>query len=305
MRVGLCLPQLGDGVTIAIVREFARRAEQLGYSSLWVQDHFLWPLEPTRGYAGRAGAPIPPQYQSVLAPLELLAAAATWTDTVTLGTSILVAGNHWPAPLAQRLATIDLLSDGRLVVGLGVGWSAEEHAASGTDITTRGARMDDFVEALLACWGDDPIEHDGPFFTIPPSIMRPKPKQRPRPRLLSGMWSEAGLARTARRFDGWNPAGLSVGNAAETLARLNAERPEGMPELTMHHRAFAQFPFAPTPVGDVVQQLVDEAGDAAAHGFDEFIIEHNFWSGVADPAAWTAVPEMFLPVVEVSRPDER
>ena len=299
--VGLCLPQLGDGITADIAREFCRRAEALGYTSLWVQDHFLWPLEPRRGYAGREGAPIPRQYQSVLAPLELLTAAATWTTAVRLGTSILVAGNHWPAPLAQQLATIDVLSGGRLAAGFGVGWSAEEHDASGTDIRTRGARMDDFVATLVACWGDDPIQHDGPFFTVPPSIMRPKPLQRPHPPLLSGMWSAAGLERTRLQFDGWNPAGMPVAKSKALLDEMNAKRPAGKPPLTMHHRAFAQFPHAPTPEGDVVERLAAEAADAAQHGFDDFILEHNFWSGVADPAAWLDVPERFLPVVEAAR----
>lgn len=301
MRVGLCLPQLGEGLGVDVVRGFATRAETLGYSSLWVQDHFLWPLEPRRGYGGRPGARIPQQYQSVLAPLELLTAAATWTSAPKLGTSILVAGNHWPAPLAQRLSTLDLLSGGRLIVGLGVGWSAEEHTASGTDVTTRGARMDDFVDAMLACWADDPIHHKGPFFTIPPSIMRPKPVQRPRPPIVSGMWSPAGLARTAKHFDGWNPAGLSVAKAKAILDGMNAERPNHLPPLTMHHRAFAQMPFAPTPPGDVVERLVSEAAQAATSGFDEFIMEHNFWSGIADPSAWLDVPDLFLPVLEAGR----
>ena len=75
LGIGLCLPQLGAHVTLDAVRGFAQRAEELGYSSLWVQDHFLWPLKPRRGYAGRTGAPVPPQYQSVLAPTELLASA--------------------------------------------------------------------------------------------------------------------------------------------------------------------------------------------------------------------------------------
>lgn len=299
--VGLCMPQLGDGLDVDILREFCRRAEDLGYTSLWVQDHFLWPLEPRRGYAGRTGAPIPPQYQSVLAPLELLAAVAAWTERVTLGTSILVAGNHWPVPLAQKLATIDVLSGGRLVAGFGVGWSAEEHDAAGSDIATRGARMDDFVATLLACWSDDPIEHDGPFFSVPPSMMRPKPVQRPHPPLVSGMWSARGLERTRLHFDGWNPAGMPVERTKAIVDDLNARRPDGMAPLSVHHRAFAQFPLAPTPAGDVVQRLAGEATEAARHGFADFIIEHNFWSGIDDPEAWLDVPARFLPVVEAAR----
>jgi probable F420-dependent oxidoreductase len=301
MGVGLCLPQLGEHVTTDSLRQFCRRAEELGYGSLWVQDHFMWPLNPTRGYAGRPGAPVPRQYQSVLAPTELLTAAATWTTSVKLGTSILVAGNHWPVPLAQRLATIDVLSGGRLVVGLGVGWNAEEHIASGTDIATRGARMDDFIGALTACWADDPVSYDGPFFTIPPSIIRPKPVQRPRPQLLSGMWSEAGLERTRLHFDAWNPAGMSVSASAAAVAAMNANRPEGMGPLQVYHRSFAQFPHAPTPSGDVVARLADEAQQAADAGFTEFVMEHNFWDGVTSPEDWATLPDAFAAVVEAVR----
>jgi probable F420-dependent oxidoreductase len=295
------MPQLGEGLTLEILRTFATRAEALGYESLWVQDHFLWPLAPTRGYGGRAGAPIPPQYRSVLAPLELLTAVAGWTDRALLGTSVLVAGNHWPARLAQQLATIDLLSGGRLAVGLGAGWSAEEHEASGTDVTTRGARMDDFVDLLVACWGTDPVEHTGPFFSLAPAVVRPKPVQRPRPALLSGLWSPAGIERTVRRFDGWNPAGMPVATSKKILDDMNARRVDGQAPLTMHHRAFAQFPLAPTPAGDVVERLAAEAAEAAAHGYDDFIVEHNFWSGIADPDAWVDVPELFSPVLAAAR----
>ena len=111
------------------------------------------------------------------------------------------------------------------------------------------------------------------------------------------MWSAAGLDRTRSMFDGWNPAGLSVAATKATLDDLNARRPAGMAPLTMHHRAFVQFPHARTPDGDPVARLADEAAEAAAHGFDDFIVEHNFWSGVEDPAAWVDVPERFAPVV--------
>jgi len=295
--VGLCLPQLGEHVAPWAIETFCRRAEDLGYSSLWVQDHFLWPLNPTRGYGGRPGARVPAQYTSVLAPTELLAAAATWTSSVGLGTSILVAGNHWPVSLAQRLATIDVLSGGRLRVGLGVGWNAEEHEASGTDVARRGERMDDFIPALVRCWGEDPVHHEGPFFTIPPAVVRPKPVQRPRPMLLSGMWSKAGLERTRLHFDAWNPAGLSVERVATTVTGLNARRPEGMAPLSVYHRSFAQSPLAPTSDEDVVERLAAEAADAAQAGFAEFIIEHNFWDAINSPEGWAEVPDLFAPVV--------
>jgi probable F420-dependent oxidoreductase len=300
-RIGLSVPQLGPGLDVELLHHFCQQAEELGYGSLWVREHFLWPLAPQRGYNGRPGAAIPPQFQSALAPLELLAAVATWTRTVRVGTSILVAGHHWPAQLAGRLATIDVLSDGRLDVGLGVGWSVEQHDASGTDIATRGRRLDDFVPALLACWGADPVQHDGPFFSIPPSIILPKPKQRPRPPLLSGLWSEAGLERTRTHFDGWIPSGMPVAGSKAMLDDLNARRPIGMAPLTIHHLAFVQHPNARALPGDPVERLAAEAHEAAAHGFDDFIIDPAFWEGVADPAEWLDVPQRFAPVIDAAK----
>ena len=183
--VVLCLPQLGEHVTPDVIVGFCQEAERLGYTSLWVQDHFLWPLRPERGYAGCPGLPVPKQYQTVLAATELLTAAAMVTTTSRLGTSVFVQGNHWPASLAQRLATIDVLSGGRLVVALGQGWNAEEHHASGTSVEDRAARMDEFVSVLRACWGPDPVTFDGRFFSLPPAIQRPKPVQQPHPLLIS------------------------------------------------------------------------------------------------------------------------
>jgi probable F420-dependent oxidoreductase len=299
--VGLCLPQLGEHVTTEALFGFCREAERLGYTSLWVQDHFLWPLDPKRGYAGRPGLPIPEQYKSVMAPTELLAMAATLTTTPTLGTSILVQGNHWPAPLAQRLATIDILSEGRLVVGLGQGWNAEEHEASGTSITDRAARMDEFVGVLRACWGPDPVSFEGKFFSIPPAIQRPKPRQEPHPRLLSGASSGAGLDRTARLFDGWNPAGITVEQAVGLLRDLEILRPPGRPPLEVYLRTFVQFLGPAEPTDRIMERLVTEAHDATRAGFAELVIEHNFWDEIRSPDDWLAVPERFLPVLEAAR----
>jgi probable F420-dependent oxidoreductase len=299
--IGLCVPQLGVQVTPQAVVHFAQRAEALGYTSLWVQDHFQWPLEPRRGYAGRPGLPIPHQYQSVWAPLETLAFLAACTSTVKLGTSVLVAGNHWPVPLAQRTATIDIMSGGRLLLGLGAGWNAEEHDASGTDIATRGARLDEFVPALLACWAEDPVTFDGDWFQIPPSMVAPKPSQRPHPPLLSGMWSPAGFERTVRWFDAWNPAGMPVDAVASTVAEMNARRAAHQVPLEVYHRTFVQRPLMPTPGDDHIDVLVDEVRNARAHGFTEVIVEHNFWDGITSPEAWCDVPDRYVALVEAAR----
>lgn len=299
-RIGLCLPQLGEHVTAEVIVAFCREAERLGYGSLWVQDHFMWPLQPTRGYAGRAGLPIPKQYQSVMAPTELLAAAAVLTTKPILGTSVLVQGNHWPAPMAQRLATIDQLSGGRLLVGLGQGWNAEEHSASGTSVTDRAARMDEFVCALRACWGPDPVTFSGKFFSIAPAIQRPKPVQSPNPPLLSGASSSAGIARTARLFDGWNPAGITVAEAIRIAEQMQRTRTSDQLPLSIHLRTFVQFLGPPDPFDKTLDRLVSEARDATAAGFADLILEHNFWDQITCPEDWLKVPQQFLPVLEAA-----
>ena len=294
--VGLCLPQLGPHVTTEAVRSFCRRAEALGFTSLWVQDHFMYVAQPENPYGNVPGAVPPEEYRSVWQPTELLAAAAAWTSTPLLGTSVLVPGNHWPVQMAARLATIDQLSGGRLLVGLGVGWSKEEHNMSGTDFHVRGRRMEDFMAAMEACWGPDPVRHEGPFFTIPESCVNPKPVERPdgstRPPFLSGLWSKAGAERTVRLFDGWNPAGLPAATVAEIAAGMNGGRAAaGRPPLSIWHRSFISFPARPGRAQPGIEGVRADLAVARDHGFAEVIIECNFWEEMSSPEAWAGVPD--------------
>lgn len=295
--VGLCVPQLGPVVTPGLIRDFAVTAEAMGFGHLWVQDHFLFSLDPAGDYAGSAGRQ-PDVYRSIYGPTEMLAAMAVLTQRVMLGTSVLVGGTHWPAPLAQRLATIDQLSGGRLIAGFGIGWSQEEHRSAGVDPRTRGDRMDDFIPALIACWGDDPVEHHGPFFDIPASVMQPKPVQRPRPRLMSGMWSERGLERTARWFDLWNPASLPIPTVVDMLASLDARRPVGAERVGVYYRAALE-----STAGKAMSlaELADVVTECSEAGFEGVIVETNFCSQVTTTSEWLALLEGLGPVLEAAR----
>ena len=242
MEIGLCLPQLGGHVSRDGLRAFCERAEELGYGGLWVQEHIFYPLNPVSGYSARPGLKVPDAYRSTLGALQTLAAAAAWTSRPVVGTSILVAGLHRPVALAQQLSTIDLLSEGRLVAGFSVGWSDEEHQVMDVDPRTRGARCDELIDALVACWGPDPVQFGGRFFTIPESEIRPKPVQQPRPRLLSGMRSAAGLRRTAEKFDIWNPASGQLEQHLEMFGKLAEMRPAGRKPLELYRRLFTTPP---------------------------------------------------------------
>lgn len=298
MRVGLKMPQLGEHVDRGAVRGFCESADELGFDSLWVQEHLFYPLQPVSGYSGVPGLAVPAPYRRTLSALELLGAAASWTERVRLGHHLLVVGNHHPLVLAQRLATLDVLSAGRVDVGLGVGWSKDEHDLIGTDFATRGRRFDDFIGALLACWGPDPVEYEGPFFSIPTSAVAPKPLQVPRPPLLVGFFSDRGVGRAVSRFDGWLN-GVSVSEGADRLRAMNELRRPDQPPLTIHGCAFPESPLgtdAEAPMG--VPGVVETVLEAKRLGFDEMIIDCNFWSEVRSPAHWAEVPMRLRPVLD-------
>jgi probable F420-dependent oxidoreductase len=296
--VGICLPQLGPGITRPILREFCQKSEARGFSSLWVQEHMLVPEKPGSGYGGIPGAPVPKQYRHTLAALEVLSMAAAWTSEPLLGTSVLVGGYHRPVELAQRLATIDVLSAGRLVVGLGIGWSQDEHALSDVSMSGRGRRMEELVAALKACWGPDPVSFGGEFFTIPSSYLNPKPVQVPHPHLIAGAWSDRGLERAARIFDGWNPTTGSPAEVARLVARLNDRRGPGVTPLSVWYRVFLGAPMLGLrdDLGRV-HELIDQARD---HGFDAVIIDTNFSEAVERPHGWLDVIDQLGRVLDAS-----
>jgi probable F420-dependent oxidoreductase len=297
--VGLTLPQLGEHVTRQAVRAFCERAEALGFASLWVQEHLFYALVPSAPYAARPGMPVPDAYKTTWSPLELLTAAAAWTERVRIGTGILVGGYHRPVELAQRLATLDHLSGGRLIVGLSVGWSKDEHDQMDVEFTTRGRRMDELVEALETCWGPDPVRFDGEFFHIPESIVRPKPVQQPRPPLLSGMRSPAGLRRTAAMFDLWNPASGSVEQVMQTAAAIDGMRPVGAAPIQVVQRVFTEPPFVVAGLEPMtVDQIADAVRAARDAGIAHVVVDTVFTSQVKTPDDWATIPDALAPVLE-------
>jgi probable F420-dependent oxidoreductase len=301
-RVGLSLPQLGPHVDARAVRGFAERAEELGFGSLFVQQHLFYPHEVESGYSARPGLAVPEAYRSILQPLELLAAVAAWTSEITIGTSILVAGYHRPVDLAQRITTLDILSGGRTVFGFSVGWSDEEHAQYDVDPRTRGRRVDELIDALKACWGPDPVSFTGEFFTIPASDVRPKPLQRPHPPLMSGMRSEAGLRRTAEKFDVWNPASGTLEQHLGTFARLQDMRPPDLAPLTMCWNLFTHPPVEVANLRPLsVDELCTEVAAAAAAGVAAVSIDANFDPAIGSVDDWLAVPARLAPVLDAAR----
>jgi hypothetical protein len=182
-----------------------------------------------------------------------------------------------------------------------VGWSDEEHEQMGTDSATRGARAEELVEALLACWRPDPVEFHGRFFSIPRSDVNPKPVQVPHPPLLSGMASPAGLRRTVTQYDIWNPGG-DPGQLLSRLARLNARRDPDRQPLEVYARIFPQPPVRQDPTPPLGSTGVLEYVRAACTvGLNGVIIDCNFWREVRSEADWSRIPEVFSEAVSLAQ----
>jgi probable F420-dependent oxidoreductase len=203
MKVGIVLPQTGESATSENVLYIGKEAEKEGLDSAWVFERLLWPLKPQTPYGGVPDAPIPVEYQNVLDPLETLTYLAGNTERISLGTSIIDMLFHNPVVLARRFATLDVLSGGRAIAGLGLGWSKDEYDVSGIPYKHKGARADEFLQVLKRIWTDDVIEFKGQFYNIPASKIGPKPVQKPHPPILLGGYTPKTFPRIVNYADGW------------------------------------------------------------------------------------------------------
>jgi len=170
------------------------------------------------------------------------------------------------------------------------------------DPRTRGARCDELIDALVACWGPDPVSFNGRFFTIPEAEIKPKPVQQPRPRLLSGMRSQAGLRRTAEKFDIWNPASGTLEQHLEMFAQLGEMRPAGLQPLELYRRLFTT---PPVEVANLRTASVDDlcaevARSREAGVVGAIIIDTNFDPSLDSAQRWAEVPKTLAPLLEAA-----
>jgi probable F420-dependent oxidoreductase len=196
VQLGVAVPVSGSWATPANCVEIARRAEELGYASLWTFQRLLSPLD--------GDTPIlEPQYRRVHDPLATLAFLAGHTSRARLGMAVVNLPFYAPIVLAKLLTTIDHVSGGRLDAGLGIGWSPHEFEAVDASPKERGRRAEDFLRCLRAIWTDDVVDYDGEFYRVPRSRVDPKPLQQPHPPVLLGGTAEVALRRAGRLADGW------------------------------------------------------------------------------------------------------
>jgi probable F420-dependent oxidoreductase len=204
LKIGITLPQAGQQATRENVIQIANLAEKEGFDSLWVFERLLWPINPQTPYRGSADGSLPDDMQNVFDPLETLTYVAANTNKIALGTSVIDMLFHNPVVLARRFATLDVLSEGRAICGLGIGWSKDEYQASNIPFEHRGKRANEFVQALKKIWTDDIVEFKGKFYNIPASKIGPKPIQKPHPPIYIGGYNPKTFSRIVKYdANGW------------------------------------------------------------------------------------------------------
>ncbi len=273
MRIGFGLPQFGRAAEGADhTMDFAAAAEERGAASLWAADRLLAAVEPRVGYGGGPGSggrAIPQQMRATHDPLALLTAAAAVTSRVQLGTSTLNAPWYPAALLARHATSVDRISRGRLLLGLGSGWSPEEYDAVGVPMGERGDRLDECLDVFASWWHDDPVQVDGKFATIAPSHVQVKPHGIPI--YLAGFAPRA-QRRIAERADGFLPV-LVPGGDPDKAVTVPWERLRGLAR---------QAGRDPDAIGAVLRvnpragQSVDDVVAALRRVRSETGVEHAF-----------------------------
>jgi len=215
----------------------AQAADEAGYESVWLPEHLVFPVNMNGSpHAGDTHPPIPSNTPAFDALLSLAAIAAT-TKNVRLGTDVYNIGLRHPFVTARAIATLDVLSSGRVEFGIGASWLEEEWDATGLDFATRGRRVDETIEVCQRLWSEDVIEHHGEFFDFDPVMFNPKPVQQPQPRLLVGGDGPAAKRRAALVGDAWLPMNHELDALPAAMAQINEMRAasgrEGTTTLTI------------------------------------------------------------------------
>lgn len=220
MRLGLTVPQFGKWVGRKAMVQFVQRAEELGCDSLWVIERLLYPVEPRAPYPATPDGSLPKVYRSSLDPLTTMSFVAAATSRPRIGSCVLNLPFYNPVLLARHLTAIDVLSEGRLEVGFGVGWSPDEFEAVGVPLAGREKRADEAIRLLKAIWTENPVEFSGRHFRLAASHIDLKPVQKPHPPVYMAAYTPKAMSRVARHADGWLPAGVPIDGMRDMFAAI-------------------------------------------------------------------------------------
>jgi len=223
MKIGINL-QLTDSTPHPA--QLARKCETLGFESMFVNEHVIFPVAPKTPYLANPKEPIPEYYAHFLDPFIALAMAAMTTTTLKLGTCISLVAEHEPIALAKEIATLDHLCGGRFIFGVGAGWLRDEAEVMGVDFRRRWDIALEYLRAMKELWTKPEANFEGEFVKFPPVKCYPKPAHKPHPPIQIGAGGlgtaaiERALRNTVAVGDGWMPAGLAPEQLQKELNRL-------------------------------------------------------------------------------------
>lgn len=305
MRVGVSLPNVGLDHGKEMVLPVAEAADRLGFASVWAAHHVTLPYERASRYPyGHSGTEVAmsPGMQW-LDPMVTLSMVAGVTERVRLGTSVLVLPYRNPVNLAAEAAALDVLSDGRFVLGVGAGWMEEEFRALGIDPAERGARTDEHIEVLRALWTEDPARFEGRFTRFDGLVLATTPRTEGGPPIWVGGNTRVALRRALRLGDGWHgfevfPEDMpAVRERLEQAGEELGRDPAGL-ELSVVRGLMPpgreEESFIPDRrmLGGSAEAIVEELGRYAEQGVDEVVIQVSLLAPLVPEALEWAAAEV-------------
>jgi len=289
MRYGFYLPTRGQTASPEALETLVARAEAWGFSSVVIADHIVFPVTIESRYPYTVSGAFPGQGDA-LEQLSLMAFVAGKSRSLRLISSVMILPHRNPVVTAKMLATIDVLSRGRVTVGVGVGWLREEFLALGApDFDRRGAVSDEYLRIFKALWTQDPVSYHGAFYRFDSVRCLPHPVQKPHPPIWVGGHSKVALRRVARLGDGWHPVGANpavplrpaeLRASLDELYRLTEAEKRDPSKLTISYKA----PLYDTgrgvdggaerrPFSGSQQEITDDIATYARLGVSELIFD--------------------------------
>jgi len=287
MRIGVVFPQTEFGSDPGAIREYAQTAEALGYTHILAYDHVIG-ANPDRPGGWRG----PYTYQSAFhEPFVLYSFMAALTEKIEFVTGILILPQRETVLVAKQAAALDVLSNGRLRLGVGVGWNKVEYIALNQDFHTRGKRQEEQVELLRLLWTQELVSYLGRWHTIPEAGLNPLPVQRPIP-IWFGGYNDTLLRRVAKMGDGWLPGHRTAADAEADLARLDgylAENGRSRQDIGLEPR----LQYKDNNLDSLAQTMADWQAAGATH-----ISLNTMGAGLTKPDQHIAAIQEIAPLLD-------
>lgn len=287
MELGVALPTSRPYTSPEAIVRVARHAESLGYGAVWTYERLLYALGDI-AQPGGPPRPLPEAYTSTYEPIETLSYVAASTDRIKLGTSVVNAPFHVPVVLARRFATLDRLSGGRAIAGLGQGWMEQEFQTANVSRKLRGEGVGEFIAAMRAAWGPDPVSFEGRHYRIPASKINPKPLREGGIPILLGSFAPPAIERAARVADGLNPIAFSFEQLRGVASSLrSAAEAHGRDPSRLMVVVRANVPLTADPIPDGRRPFLGGSAAQVAKDLESLEplgLDHVLFADVASPS---------------------